>query len=162
MPAACLHRSGIAIVRQRMEVTTGRAAENRHEGWLREQGDLADGPDPAITQPPGGRRPDAPEPLDRQRVEKGELALGRATSRPSGLATPLATLARNVALATPTVIGRPTRSGTSRRSRTAISTGLPDSRRSPRTSRNASSIDIASTIGVVSSNTRYTALLTSA
>ena len=35
---------------------------------------------------------------------------GGTTSRPSGLATPLATLARNFVLATPTVMGRPTRS----------------------------------------------------
>ena len=41
------------------------------------------------------------------------------------MATPLATLARNLVRATPTVIGRPTRSSTSRRSRTAISVGVP-------------------------------------
>ena len=69
------------------------------------------------------------------------------------MATPLATLARNFVLATPTVIGRPTRSRTSRRSRTAISAGVPAIRSSPRTSRNASSIDSPSTSGVVSSNT---------
>ena len=77
------------------------------------------------------------------------------------MATPLATLARNFVLATPTVIGRPTRSSTSRRSRTAISVGVPEIRRSPRTSRNASSIDSPSTSGVVSSNTSNTALLAS-
>ena len=70
-------------------------------------------------------------------------------------------MARNFVRATPTVIGRPTRSSTSRRSRTAISTGDPESRRIPRTSRNASSIDSASTNGVVSSNTAKTALLAS-
>ena len=86
---------------------------------------------------------------------------GRTTSRPSGLATPLATLARNFVLATPTVIGSPTRSRTSRRSRTAISIGVPEHRSIPWTSRNASSIDNASTSGVVSSNTRNTALLAS-
>ena len=73
------------------------------------------------------------------------------------MATPLATLARNFVLATPTVIGRPTRSLTSRRSRAAISTGVPASRSRPRTSRNASSIESPSTSGVVSSNTSYTA-----
>ena len=52
--------------------------------------------------------------------------------------------------ATPTVIGRPTCSSTSRRSRAAISIGVPDTRRSPPTSRNASSIDRPSTSGVVS------------
>jgi len=44
----------------------------------------------------------------------------------------------------------------------AILAGVPASRRSPRTSRNASSIERPSTSGVVSSNTRYTALLASA
>ena len=53
-------------------------------------------------------------------------------------------------LATPTVIGRPTRSRTSRRSRAAISVGEPEIRSSPRTSRNASSIESPSTSGVVS------------
>ena len=67
---------------------------------------------------------------------------GGTTSRPSGLATPLATLARNFVRATPTVIGSPTRSRTSRRSRAAISVGVPETRCSPRTSRNASSIDM--------------------
>jgi hypothetical protein len=70
------------------------------------------------------------------------------------LATPLATLARNFVLATPTVIGKPTRSRTASRNRAAISTGVPAIRLSPRTSRNASSIDTPSTSGVVSSKTR--------
>ncbi len=65
-------------------------------------------------------------------------------------------------LATPTVIGRPTRSRTSRRSRAAISVGEPEIRSSPRTSRNASSIESPSTSGVVCSNTSNTALLASA
>jgi hypothetical protein len=125
--------------------------EQGHEGRLGELRDLTDGRDPPLAELAGGRRPDAPEPLDRERVEKRELAV---TSRPSGLATPLATLARNFVRATPTVIGRPTRSRTSRRSRIAISMGVPEIRLSPRTSRNASSIDSPSTRGVVSSNTR--------
>ena len=74
---------------------------------------------------------------------------GGTTSRPSGFATALATLARNFVLATPTVIGSPTRSSTSRRSRSAISTGVPKARSTPRTSRNASSIESPSTSGVV-------------
>ncbi len=86
---------------------------------------------------------------------------GGTTSSPSGLATPLATLARNFVRATPTVIGSPTRSRTSRRSRTAISTGVPTLRSIPRTSRNASSIERPSTSGEASSNTRKTALLAS-
>jgi len=78
------------------------------------------------------------------------------------LATALATLARNFVLATPTVMGSPTRARTSPRRRAAISAGVPAIRSIPRTSRKASSIDSPSTSGVVSSNTRYTALLASA
>jgi hypothetical protein len=44
----------------------------------------------------------------------------------------------------------------------AISVGVPDTRLSPPTSRNASSIDSPSTSGVVCSNTSNTALLASA
>jgi hypothetical protein len=83
------------------------------------------------------------------------------TSRPSGFATPLATLARNFVLATPTVMGSPTASRMSRRSRTAISAGVPDMRSMPRTSRNASSIESPSTSGVESSKIRNIALLAS-
>ena len=77
------------------------------------------------------------------------------------MATPLATFARNLVLATPTVIGRPTCSSTRRRNRTAICTGVPVIRSSPRTSRNASSIERPSTSGAVSLNTSNTALLAS-
>ena len=81
------------------------------------------------------------------------------TSSPSGLATALATFARNFVVATPTVIFSPIRSRTSRRSRTAISVGVPDTRPSPPTSRNASSMDTPSTCGVVARNTSNTSLL---
>ncbi len=57
---------------------------------------------------------------------------GGTSSRPSGLASWLATLARNLVRAMPTVIGSPTRSRTCARSRAAISTGVPDTRRRPR------------------------------
>ena len=77
------------------------------------------------------------------------------------MATPLATLARNFVRAIPTVIGKPTRSRTSPRSRAAISTGVPESRLTPRTSRKASSIERPSTSGEVSSKTWKTALLAS-
>jgi hypothetical protein len=92
---------------------------------------------------------------------KASSPCGGTTSSPSGFATPLATLARNLVRATPTVTGRPTFSRTSRRSRTAISSGGPAIRRMPRASRKASSIDNASTSGDVSSNTSKTALLAS-
>jgi hypothetical protein len=62
-------------------------------------------------------------------------------------------------LAIPTVMGRPTRSRISRRSRAAMSVAEPEIRSSPRTSRNASSIESPSTSGVVCSKTSNTALL---
>ncbi len=85
-----------------------------------------------------------------------------ATSRsPSGLADALATLARCFVAAMPTVIGSPTWSRTSCRRLSAIWRGEPEMCSRPRTSRNASSIDSASTSGAVSSNTRNTARLAS-
>ena len=89
----------------------------------------------------------------------GVSATGGTHSRPSGFATPEATLARNFVRATPTVMARPISSRTRSRSRAAISTGVPDTASSPPTSRNASSIDMASTSGVVSSKTAKTSLL---
>ena len=53
------------------------------------------------------------------------------TSSPSGLATPLATLARNFVQARPTVMASPTSSLTSWRKRTAISVGVPEMWRMP-------------------------------
>ena len=76
-PAADLHAPAIAVVRQRVELAARRPAEHRHERVLRELGDLADRPDPSRPQLLGGHRADAPEPLDRQRVEEGQLAVGR-------------------------------------------------------------------------------------
>ena len=64
-------------------------------------------------------------------------------------------------LAAPTVTASPTRSRARRRSRSAIRRGVPEIRSSPRTSRNASSIDIPSTSGAVSSKRSNNALLAS-
>ncbi len=72
---------------------------------------------------------------------------GGTSSSPSGLASWLATLARNLVRAMPTVMGSPTRSRTFARSCAPISTGVPDTRARPDTSRNASSTDSGSTIG---------------
>ncbi len=61
----------------------------------------------------------------------------------------------------PTVMGRPTSAAILARSEVAISVGVPAMRHNPATSRNASSIDIGSTIGDVSRKTSNTALLAS-
>ena len=86
---------------------------------------------------------------------------GGTNRNPSGLATWEATFARNFVRAMPAVIASPTSSRTRARSRTAISTGDPETAPSPPTSRNASSIEMPSTCGVVSSKIANTALLAS-
>ncbi len=50
-----------------------------------EPGHLADRDDAALVQLRGGHRPDAPQPLDRQRVQEGELAVGRHDEQAVGL-----------------------------------------------------------------------------
>ena len=84
-PAADLHRPGIAVVGERVEVPARRPAEHRDERRLGELGDLADGRDPPVAELVGGHRPDAPEPLDRERVEEGQLAVGRHHQQAVGL-----------------------------------------------------------------------------
>ena len=160
-PAARADAARVIVVRERVEVAAGRAAEHLDQLHLGQLGHLSDGGDPALVQLARGDRPNAPEPLDRQRVQEVELSPGGTTSSPSGFATALATLARNFVQATPTVTGSPTCSRTRRRSLFAISVGVPAKRSSPRTSRKASSIDSFSTSGEVSSNTSSIALLAS-
>ena len=104
----------------------------------------------------------APTPQSRRTgsgCRKASSRSGGTISSPSGLASWLATLARNLVRAIPTVIGRPTSSRTRSRSRAPICTGVPETRRNPDTSRNASSTDSASTSGLVSWNTSKTAAL---
>ena len=134
----------------------------RDERRLGQLGDLADGPDPALAELPAGHRPDAPEPLDRERVEERQLAVGRHDEQ----SVRLGHAARHL--------------GEELRPRDADRDRQPDllahlapqphgdlgrragrAARSPRTSRNASSIESPSTSGVVSSNTANTALLAS-
>ena len=83
------------------------------------------------------------------------------TNSPSGLALRLAIFARTFVFAIPTLSGSPTCSRTRARSLTAISSGEPEIRSSPRTSRKASSSPSPSTTGEVSRNTSNTALLAS-
>ena len=93
--------------------------------------------------------------------KKASSPPGATTSSPSGLATPLATLARNLVGVTPTVMGSPTRSRTAARRPAAMVAGDPATRPRPPTSRNASSIEIPSTTGEVSWNTSNTPRLAS-
>ncbi len=78
-------RAEVAVVRERAELTARRPAEHGDERRLRERSKLADRPHVPRVQAPRRRRADAPDALDRQRVEKRELALGRDGDQPVGL-----------------------------------------------------------------------------
>ena len=60
-------------------------AEHACEVGLRHAGELAGGGDPDTVEPDGGRRPDPPDPLDREWVEEGELVPGWDEEEPVGL-----------------------------------------------------------------------------
>ena len=127
-PPAHLHRPRVPVVGQRVQVPAGAPARASTPARVRRA--RATSPtvrDAPLVQLPGGHRrrhPRAAPPASGCR--NASSPSGGTTSSPSGLATPLATLARNFVRATPTVIGSPTRVATSRRSRAAISTGVPD------------------------------------
>ena len=74
---------------------------------------------------------------------------GGTTTTPSGLARRLASLATEIDAATPTAQVMPCSSWTVARIRSAISSGVPQRRTDPRTSRNASSMETTSTTGVI-------------
>ncbi len=95
---------GSLVVGQRVQVPPGRRAEHRHQRRSAPARRSRRRVDAALVQLGRRHRADAPQPLDRQRVQERQLALGGTSSSPSGLATPLATLARNFVRAMPTVI----------------------------------------------------------
>src|SRR5262249_11920374 len=63
----------IAVVRQRMEMPAGSFPEHRDEHLLSHSRHLADGDDPVVVQLRGRDATDAPQALDRKRMEKREL-----------------------------------------------------------------------------------------
>jgi len=83
--AAPLHRPRIAIVGEGMDVPAGRSAEHGNERRLRKLCDLADRGDPPVPELLRNHRPDAPEPLDGERVEEGQLTARRHHEQPIGL-----------------------------------------------------------------------------
>ena len=85
------------------------------------------------------------------------IASGGTTTTPSGLARRLASLASETVEATPTEQVMACSSWTTARSRSAISSGLPSRKVEPRTSRNASSRETASTSGVTRRKVSITA-----
>ena len=152
----------VVVVRERVQVPARGAAEHRDERLLRELRDLTDRPDPAVVQARRGLRPDAPQPLDRKRVEEPELPLGRDDEQPVGLRDAARDLGEELRprdadrdRETDALAHVPTqpRRDLGRRSRRSAAC--------PRTSRNASSIESPSTSGVASSNTANIALLAS-
>ena len=106
------HPPRVAVVRQGVQLTARALPDEPDQRRLRELRHLPDRRDPARVQLARGDLADAPQRLDRQRMQERELASGGTTSSPSGFATPDATLARNFVRATPTVIGSPTFSRT--------------------------------------------------
>jgi hypothetical protein len=151
----------VAIVGERVEMPARRAAEHGDQVALGERRHLPDHRQPAGVQLAGRDRPDAPQPLDRQWVQELQLLPGGDDQQPVRLRDRAGDLGE--------VLGRrhadgdrqPTSSRTRMRNRSAICSGEPAIRRMPRTSRNASSIEMPSTSGVVSLKISNTALLAS-
>ena len=83
--AAHLHRPGIAVVRQRVQMPARGAAQHRHEGGLVEPRNLSDRGDAAVVQLGRGHPADAPEPFDRERMQERELGVGRHDEQAVGL-----------------------------------------------------------------------------
>ena len=145
----------VAVVRERVQMAAGRPAEERDERRLGELRDLADGADPARVELARRHRPDAPQPLDRQRVQELELAVGRHDEQAVRLGHAARHLGQELGPRHADRDGQPDLArapagAAAPRSRS----GVPAIRRSPRTSRNASSIESPSTSGVVSSEHR--------
>ena len=101
-----------------------------------------------------GHAPDAPGELLHSKRVQNEVAVRRHQQEPVRLCHRACDLGQELRSRDADRDRNPTRSRTASRSRVAISSGEPESRRRPGTSRNASSIDRPSTSGVVSSNTR--------
>ena len=136
--------------------------EDRHERRLLEPRDVGDSVDAAVVQLRGGLDADSPQPLDRQRVEEGELTIGLHDEQAVGLGDPARDLREELGArdadrdrqpdALEDLLPQPDRD---------LASVCPETRRRPPTSRNASSIEMPSTSGVVSLNTSNTALLAS-
>ena len=132
------------------------------ERRLAELGDVGDGVDAVGVQLVGGLGADAPQPAHGQRMQERQLAVGRHQQQPVGLGLLAGHLGEELGAgdadgdrqADPARAPAPAAAPRS-------APGVPDTRRSPLTSRNASSTDSGSTRGVVSWNTSNTAALAS-
>jgi len=83
--ASDLDRPGIPVVGQSVQVPTGGAAEQVDEPLLAELRDLRHRRDRTLAQLGRGDRPDAPEALDRKRMQELELPVGRDDQEAVGL-----------------------------------------------------------------------------
>ena len=81
-PASGPYRPRVEVVRERVEMAPRCAPEHRDEHRLRQQCDLPHLRDPARAELRGRHRPDAPEPLDRERVQERELLVRRDDEQP--------------------------------------------------------------------------------
>ena len=79
---------GISVVGERVEVPARRPPEQRYQRRLGELGDLTNGGDPERVELRRGHGADAPEPLDRQRVQEGALTVRRHQEQAVGLGHP--------------------------------------------------------------------------
>ena len=99
----------VAVVRERVQVAARGAPEQQHERGLGQR--ARPGRPSRCPRAWSLRAVTGPTPQSRSTgsgCRNASSPSGGTTSRPSGLATPLATLARNFVRATPTVIGSPT------------------------------------------------------
>ena len=79
---ACLHAAGVAVVGEGVDVVAAARSEDRDERRLRHRRDVADRVHAAGVELGRGLGADAPDPLDRQRVQERELAIGRHHEQP--------------------------------------------------------------------------------
>ena len=106
--------------------------------------------------------PDAPQALHRQRIEELELAVRRHHQQPVRLRRRARHLGQELRARDTHADRQPDLPrARARRSRARVAAGVPAKCSIPRTSRKASSIDSASTVGAVSSKITKTALLAS-
>ena len=88
--------AGIAVVGQREQLAPGRPTEHPHQGFLAKRRDLAHGGDAVAAELGRGHVAHSPQPLDRQRVQKGQLRARRDHEHPVGLCDPTGDLGQEL------------------------------------------------------------------
>ena len=163
-PHARPHPSRVTVVRERVQLAARRPAERSRSASPRpaarpgRRWSIAD-----CAQLLRGHLHRPPRALDRQRKKEVQLSVGGTTQQPVGLGGWAGDLREELGPGDPTEIARPTSRQHSRyEAGMAISLGGPRRpARRPPTSRNASSMEMPSTSGVVSAKMPKTARLAS-